>query len=199
MERKINGIIEESYSSYKQEMKDNILSSLSSINKFIHDNEDKDNDKSETLTTLIESEMMNCLQQLYDYPILRLHKSDFQKRKRVKNIVPLCERCNACRATGEQCTRRKKEGLQFCGTHCKGTPHGVITEDLSSQNITNSKKVNVWAQDIKGIIYYIDDNYNVYDTTTIMLGQENPTIIAKYTKSLDNKGNTKYEIPEFNI
>ena len=61
------------------------------------------------------------------------------------------------------------------------------------------KKVSVWAQDIKGIIYYIDDNSNVYETCAILQGTDNPKIIAKYHKSLDDEGNVAYAIPSFGI
>ena len=49
------------------------------------------------------------LQFIYDYPNIEITKDDLTKRKRVKNIVPLHERCCALRASGEQCTRRKKD------------------------------------------------------------------------------------------
>ena len=95
---------------------------------------------------------MNLLQELYDHPVLKLDKTDFQKRKRVKNVVPLHDRCIACRANGEQCTRRRKGDSQFCGTHIKGTPHGVISkEKQNSEPKEMIKKVSVWAQDIKNI------------------------------------------------
>ena len=61
------------------------------------------------------------------------------------------------------------------------------------------KKISVWAQDIKGIIYYIDDNSNVYETSAILQGTDNPKIIAKYQKSLDDEGNVAYAIPSFGI
>ena len=93
------------------------------------------------------------LQFIYDYQPLEFTKTDFQKRKRVKNVVPYFERCCALRANGEQCTRRKKDSEKFCGTHIKGIPHGEINQ--VTQEPTHTKRT-VWAQDIKGIIYYID-------------------------------------------
>ena len=57
---------------------------------------------------------------------LILTSEDFVKRKRVKNSVPFFERCIAKRADKEQCTRRRKDSEQFCGTHLKGSPHGTI-------------------------------------------------------------------------
>lgn len=133
------------------------------------------------------------LQYIYDYERVCFGKEDFQKRKRVKNFVPIYDRCCAKRATGEQCTRRKKEGSEFCGTHLKGTPHGVVDE--TNEPKSNTQKVEVWAQDIQGIVYYIDKFNNVYDTADIIKNQVNPKIIAKYVKGDDDC----YSIPEFNL
>lgn len=133
------------------------------------------------------------LQYIYDYDRLSFNKEDFQKRKRIKNFVPIYDRCCAKRANNEQCTRRKKEGSEYCGTHMKGTPHGIIVEN-SSEIKVNTQKVEVWAQDIQGIVYYIDKNNNVYDTVDIIKNQMNPKIIAKYVKNEEH-----YSIPELNI
>ncbi len=134
----------------------------------------------------------NLLQYIFDYDRLSFGKEDFQKRKRVKNHVPIYDRCCAKRATGEQCTRRRKEGCEYCGTHTKGTPHGIM--DTSDEPKMNTHKVEVWAQDIQGIVYYIDKFNNVYDTADIIKNQVNPKIIAKYVNNDEN-----YSIPEFNI
>ena len=58
-----------------------------------------------------------------------------------------------------------------------------------------SEKVEVWAQDIAGIIYYIDSASNVYDTEDIALNKTNPKVIAKYEKT--SAGD--YSIPLYNI
>ena len=57
------------------------------------------------------------------------------------------------------------------------------------------QKVEVWAQDIQGIIYYIDKAGNVYQAEDIIVNKINPKIIAKYIKT----GGDNYSIPEFNI
>ena len=132
------------------------------------------------------------LQFIYDYDRLSFSKEDFQKRKRVKNFVPIYDRCCAKRASNEQCTRRRKEGSEYCGTHMKGTPHGTL--DIQDESKVSTQKVEVWAQDIQGIVYYIDKANNVYDTADIIKNQINPKIIAKYIKTGEN-----YSIPEFNI
>lgn len=133
------------------------------------------------------------VQFIIDYERLSFNKEDFQKRKRVKNFVPIYDRCCARRATNEQCTRRRKEGSEYCGTHLKGTPHGIVDVNVV-EPVSNTQKVEVWAQDIQGIIYYIDKNNNVYDTADIIKNQLNPKIIAKYVKNNEN-----YSIPEFNL
>jgi hypothetical protein len=132
------------------------------------------------------------LQYIYDYPRLAFVKEDFQKRKRVKNFVPIFDRCCAKRASSEQCTRKKKEGSEYCGTHMKGTPHGVV--DNKEEHKFTSQKIEVWAQDIQGIIYYIDTNNNVYQAEDIIVNKINPKIIAKYVKNGE-----QYSIPELNI
>lgn len=130
----------------------------------------------------IEEQDYNSLMQfIFDYNNILISKEDFTKRKRVKNVVPYHERCCAMRANGEQCTRRKKTAEKFCGTHIKGIPHGEISNQNTDDNISNIKK-EVWAQDIAGIIYYIDAENNVYDHNDIINNIVNPKIIAKYEK-----------------
>ena len=132
------------------------------------------------------------IQYIYDYDRLTFNKEDFQQRKRVKNFVPIFDRCCAKRANEEQCTRRKKDGCEYCGTHLKGTPHGIIDNQNEPKN--NTQKIEVYAQDISGIIYYIDNNNNVYQAEDIISNKINPKIIAKYVKE-----GLIYSIPEFNI
>lgn len=130
---------------------------------------------------------------VFDYTGVAFVKEDFQKRKRVKNLVPHYDRCFAKRANGEQCTRRKLITDTLCGTHTKGTPHGVI--DIGTECPMPIKKTEVWVQEIKGINYYIDDSNNVYKPEDIISNKENASIIAKWTLS----ENGVYNIPSFGI
>jgi len=142
---------------------------------------------------MTDNEHLNhLLQYIYDYDRLSFSKEDFQKRKRVKNFVPVFNRCCAKKACNVQCTRRKKDEFEYCGTHLKGTPHGII--DAQDEPKNNTQKIEVCAQDIQGIIYYIDKNNNVYQAEDIIINKINPKIIAKYVKEGEN-----YSIPEFNI
>jgi len=134
------------------------------------------------------------LQFIYDYEVLTLEKSDFAKRTRVKNIVPLHERCTARRAEGgEQCTRKRRDDCLFCGTHVKGTPHGVIEDGQGDGGAQT--QVEVVAKEIKGIIYYVDQNSNVYKTEDVVQNKTNPKVIAKYAVLPDGS----LCIPEFDL
>ena len=170
MERRLNKKFEDYITSFKNDIRDK-------INTIKFEETDKIN------------EMMGYV---YDYERLVFKKEDISKRKRVKNTIPETNRCNARRANNEQCTRRKKDGCEYCGTHIKGTPHGLITENISSDEIVC--KLETHAQEIGGIVYYIDDNTNVYNTEDVMNNKENPTIIAKYVLR-----NGTYYIPEFGL
>jgi hypothetical protein len=119
---------------------------------------------------------------------VELAKVDFTKRKRAKNSVQVEYRCEARCAKGsghegEQCTRRKKDGCVYCGTHMKGLPHGIM-----EQTKNNVKEKTIWAEEYRGIMYYIDEE-NVYDTEEIKQNKVNPTIIGSCKKN----GNS-YEI-----
>lgn len=128
---------------------------------------------------------------VFDQDAILFTREDFQKRKRVKNVVSHFERCSAKRANGEQCTRRKRDDSCFCGTHAKGTPHGVSENGESEES--NIKKIEVWVEEIKGINYYIDSDNNVYRAEDIVENKTSPAVIAKW--KVDDNG--KYYIPAF--
>ena len=134
------------------------------------------------------------MQQIYNYEGLEFTKEDFIKRKRMKNVVPRCDRCCAKRANNDQCTRKRRDGSLFCGTHVKGTPHGTI-DNVSNGESTALKQVELVAQEIKGIIYYLDDTGNVYKAEDVLQNKVNPSVIATYLKAADGS----YSIPEFYI
>jgi len=53
--------------------------------------------------------------------------------------------------------------------------------------------MKIWVEDIKGIVYYIDVDKNVYNTEDIVGNRENPRIIARWSKNESGV----YSIPEF--
>lgn len=168
MESRINQKID----SYIQEFKTNVITLVRDEN-------------------LQQESMEKIVQYIYDYDKYKIVKEDLTKRKRIKNNVPLFDRCCAKRANGERCTRRKKDSLDYCGTHEKGRPHGIINDD---NNEVKQEKREIWAQEIRGIVYYIDKENNVYQTEDVINNIVNPKVIAKYV----NMAGT-YSIPDFNI
>ena len=169
MEKRINKKIEE----YVTEFKDKICNKFKLLN--IDD----------------ESFKNDMIEYIYDYPRLSLQKDDLNKRKRIKNSIPDMNRCNAKRANDEQCTRRRKTGYEYCGTHSKNTPNGMICSESSEMFI---HKLEVFAQEIFGIVYYLDKYTNVYKTEDILSEKQNPQIIATYV--IDNG---KYTIPSLGL
>lgn len=165
------------------------------------------NKKVETYITILKDSIRNKINELsiddkpkineliefvYDYERLTIQKDDLNKRKRIKNSIPSSNRCSAKRANNEQCTRRRKDNSEFCGTHCKGTPNGMINEKLCGESLL--QKVEVFAEDINGIVYYLDKFNNVYKTEDILENKEDPLIVAQYLV-VDNR----YTIPELGL
>lgn len=120
---------------------------------------------------------------IYDYNRLTIEKEDFMKRRRCKNVVPITERCLALRSNMEQCTRRRREGCQFCGTHAKGSPYGIF-DDSQQTEVVN--KIQIWLQEIEGIMNYIDDKNNIYNMHDIMNNEPCPKIIGKCERLNDD-------------
>ena len=139
-----------------------------------------------------KNKTIELIEYVYECERLLINKDDLNKRKRIKNSIPCLNRCSAKRANNEQCTRRRKENSEFCGTHCKGTPNGLIQEQLSNELMI--QKVEVFAEDVNGIVYYLDKFNNVYKTEDILANKQNPEIIAQYIKD-----GSRYTIPELGL
>ena len=172
MERRIGTKIE----SYIIEFKDAISSKIRELGT---DSTDSTNPANAALENLCKQ----LTSFVYEYEKLKLVKEDFMKRKRVKNMVPIQQRCLAKRANGEQCTRKKKEGCDYCGTHTKGVPCSIMDQDQSDTPKPNQESINIWVQNIKGIEYFIDGSKNVYKHEDVINNSTNPRIIAKYAKN----------------
>ena len=174
---------------------DNYLTMEKQVNKKI---EEYITDFKDTLRNKIvelkfdDSQKNELLEFVYDYNRLVVDKEDFVKRKRVKNEIPMSHRCNAKRSNGEQCSRRKKENMDYCGTHSKGLPHGLVQKEET--NVTETQNLEVFAKEIGGIVYYVDQFSNVYNTEDILNNKKNPSVIAKCLVV-----NDVYSIPEFGL
>ena len=124
-----------------------------------------------------EDDKLELLKYLQNYKMIELSPEDFKRRKRIKNVIPDYNRCIAKKGDSSRCTRKKKENIDFCGTHEKAIPYGTIEINTNTQIINN---VDIWYQDINGIYYYIDKENNVYLPEDILLNKTNPRIIATW-------------------
>ena len=126
------------------------------------------------------------------------------------------ERCNATRKQGERCTRKKIKGSMYCGTHnvkyqqqqqnqiyeqyvgsktCSSSSKYLQEYQNNTDNFEGKQNVEVIAQEIQGIIYYMDKNLNVYNTEDIYKNIVNPRIIAQAIQL----GNNVYSIPSLGL
>ena len=192
MEKKITKKISEYISTFKNDIKE----------------------KAESIGNLNTEENMKLLQFIYDYERLIITKEDISKRKRQKSLVPSGVRCLALRSCSEQCSRRRSVSSCFCGTHNKGIPHGSLSLDESASSSSssssesssessssgapgapselpdqNTKKMEVCAHEIEGIMYYLDNIKNVYSPEEIHMKKHNPKKIGTY-----NQIGEKYQI-----
>ena len=167
MEKRLNKKTE----SYLTEFKDSIRNKLSELGF-------TENEKTQDL-----------MEYIYEYKRLSFDKEDVNKRQRIKNCIPNTNRCNAKIANGCQCTRQRKDNHIYCGTHEKGTPHGVIDEGSTGQLYT---KHDVFVQEVNGIVQYLDKQGNVYNTEHIQQDRENPEIIGRYL--VDSNGTHQLNI-----
>jgi hypothetical protein len=141
--------IKKKVTSYINKFKDDIVTEMNSIQLNVDGNTEKVQKLAHYITT---------------YSRLNLLDDDFSKRKRVKNHVPQYDRCSAKRADGCQCTRRKKDGDDHCGTHLKGTPHGEITQNEGDKK----KKVELTIINDKGISHYVDSTGKQFSAEMVM-------------------------------
>lgn len=133
---------------------------------------------------------------LQNYPNLDLLNDEISiKKKRAKNKIPLHEKCLGKRADGQQCSRRRRPGECLCGTHIKGLPHGMFSVTKNSDEVQLKKtEIEIHLQEFNGIMYWINDNYDIYNTNDIISNIENPRVIAKYERVTDTNGEELFRI-----
>jgi hypothetical protein len=119
------------------------------------------------------------LQYVCDYNRLIVTAEDLAKRQRIKHVVPPELRCNGKRGAGNQCTRRKQEGKEYCGTHAK-VNYGVceMSSAITESN-PQTETLEVWCEEIKGIMYYLDKKGNVYDASDVVCNKLSPKILGR--------------------
>lgn len=125
-----------------------------------------------------EKQITDLINEIKDGKMVDISK--YKKRSRTKNEVNKQRQCRAKRADGKQCSRQRKEGKEFCGTHIKGCPHG--TYKLKEQE---KEELKLSIIDYKGIAYYIDlKTGEVYSSESVMKGGEGAEVIGMYDGSV---------------
>lgn len=97
-----------------------------------------------------------------------------KKRTKVKAPVDPATICMARKQDGNQCTRRKKIGEDYCGKHIKNRKYGRIDEPSPQFDKKSSKgSIATKVQTLGGKEYLVDEHNIVY-TKNIL----NPTIVG---------------------
>ena len=114
---------------------------------------------------------------------------DTTKIKRKRKVVPKDQCCLGRKQFGEQCTRRKKPGSEFCGSHMKSLPYGRIDDEQNylckvkgkrgrkkKKNTLedDSEYIQTWVDKELGDAYLIDKHNTVYSNDP-----KSPKIIGK--------------------
>lgn len=100
--------------------------------------------------------------------------SQKERKKRKKNkILEHHHLCMAKKADGFQCTRRKKDGSEFCGKHMNNLKFGRVDDEIKYQD--TDKYIKTRHEKINGTDYLIDNHNIVYS-----FDKSNPTIIGTY-------------------
>ena len=114
---------------------------------------------------------------------------EITKIKRKRKSIPKEQCCLGRKQFGEQCTRRKKPGSEFCGSHMKSLPYGRIDDQkehlckVKGKRGRKKKKVSIeeneeyiqtWIDKDLGDKYLIDKYNTVYTNNP-----ESPKIIGK--------------------
>jgi len=185
MELHINRVVDEYIVKFKNDIKTKMLDL-----DMVRPVEDQGPDADVNL-----EKMRELMEYVFEYPKMVLTKKDLVISKKKSPITmetkregendglpfPAHMQCTAKRSDGIQCTRKKKKNCEFCGTHAK-----LEATQKRSPSTEPAQKMEVSAEDIHGIIYYIDKFNNVYHTEDILEGKENPRIVAKAIKHSDN-------------
>lgn len=146
------------------------------------------NSISQNLSLIVNSECQKMLKQISEKFNINeeelkvfLPKTDKKvvfRKKRKKKPVPNGCQCLARKQDGFQCSRRKRDDVNFCGKHIKNRPYGRIddfkigTKMLGKQD--SEKYVQVKETTIEDTKYLLDKN-------NILFNPDSYKIIGKLT------------------
>jgi hypothetical protein len=93
-------------------------------------------------------------------------------KKRNKRVLPKEVRCMGRKIDGEQCTRSRGNGCDYCKSHQKRLPHGRIDDDTYVKKVKGkrgrkkksleSEYIATKVETINGVEYLVDEYENVF-------------------------------------
>jgi hypothetical protein len=118
-----------------------------------------------------------------------------KKKKTNRRILPKNERCLGRKNDLTQCTRKRKDGHEFCGSHIKNLPNGKVGDDGACFNKKKGKRgrkrknlmdnqndngILTTKKYINGSVYLVDSRNIVYtfrDDKPVILGVLNGDLL----------------------
>ncbi len=111
-----------------------------------------------------------------------------KKKKTNRRVLPCHEQCLGRKMDFTQCTRKRKDGTEFCGSHMKNLPNGKIGDDGSCFNKVKGKRgrkrknimENIGENDILTTKKYINGELYLVDNMNVVynFNQNYPVIIG---------------------
>lgn len=123
-----------------------------------------------------------------------------KKKKPNKRILPANEQCLGRKMDFTQCTRKRKDGSKYCGSHMKNLPNGEVGDDGSCFNKVKKKRgrkrkdclKNISEDEFATTKIHIDNSVYLIDKNNILFSFKEdretnkiyPVIVGRY---VDNK------------
>ena len=111
-----------------------------------------------------------------------------KKKKSNRRILPIHEQCLGRKMNFTQCTRKRKDGTEFCGSHIKNLPNGKIGDDgscfmkIKGKRGRKRKNImdNIGKNDILTTKEYIDGELYLVDRMKVVYNfdQNYPVIVG---------------------
>jgi hypothetical protein len=111
-----------------------------------------------------------------------------KKKKGNRRVLPTHEQCLGRKMDFTQCTRKRKDATEFCGSHIKNLPNGKIGDDGSCFNKVKGKRgrkrknimENIGENDILTTKKYIEGELYLVDNMNIVynFNQNFPIILG---------------------
>lgn len=112
--------------------------------------------KKNLLLTIINDYNLPKMEVLNKYLYNNINNYSYKSKK--------YNRCMARKQDGDQCTRKRKNNLEYCGKHLKNRKYGRIDDisQITDTLINNDNIIITWVEEFNGKKYLIDDNNIVY-------------------------------------